>query len=443
MYISEVCIEGFKSYANRVTLSNFDENFNAITGLNGSGKSNILDSICFVLGIRNLSQVRAANLQDLVYKQGQAGISKATVSITFCNSDPKKGPTGFEDKETITVTRQVCQSWRGCGDLQSGPKHGGWGGGSTTAQRKFVLLRVRRAIRAPLLQVVIAGRNKYLINGHAATETLIDAPSPSPTVQVVVDDDATAKELLQKGQLRRRVTIIPLNKVSYPQMHPSVAEAAARLSGGRARPALELLQFDPRVAPAVQYAFANVFICQDAGTAKKLAFSREVNMRCVTLEGDDFNPSGTLTGGSRGNRACTLLRLAELAAAREALADAGRQLAEVEAQLGGVEAVAREHTKCGGIRRARLSKELALAQHSLGLAQARVAGSEGAQLAAAADATEAQLAAAKEAGKEAAAKKKELVELAKVGVNKTRQRQLRTAKARYQGWKGELERRRG
>ncbi len=32
--------------------------FNAITGLNGSGKSNILDAICFVLGITNLSQVR-------------------------------------------------------------------------------------------------------------------------------------------------------------------------------------------------------------------------------------------------------------------------------------------------------------------------------------------------------------------------------------------------
>lgn len=56
MYISEITIEGFKSYANRVTLSNFDQYFNAITGLNGSGKSNILDSICFVLGIKNLSQ---------------------------------------------------------------------------------------------------------------------------------------------------------------------------------------------------------------------------------------------------------------------------------------------------------------------------------------------------------------------------------------------------
>ena len=37
---------------------------------------------------------------------------------------------------------------------------------------------------------------------------------------------------------------------------------------------------------------------QDSATAKTLAFHKEVRTRCVTLEGDDFNPSGTLTGTS-------------------------------------------------------------------------------------------------------------------------------------------------
>jgi hypothetical protein len=59
MFIEEVVIDGFKSYATRTVVSGFDPSFNAITGLNGSGKSNILDSICFVLGISNLTQVRA------------------------------------------------------------------------------------------------------------------------------------------------------------------------------------------------------------------------------------------------------------------------------------------------------------------------------------------------------------------------------------------------
>ncbi|KAG9342525.1 hypothetical protein JZ751_016530 [Albula glossodonta] len=127
MHIKSIIIEGFKSYAQRTEINGFDPLFNAITGLNGSGKSNILDSICFLLGISNLSQVRASNLQDLVYKNGQAGITKATVSITFDNSDKKQSPLGFETHDEITVTRQV----------------------------------------------VIGGRNKYLINGVNANNTRV------------------------------------------------------------------------------------------------------------------------------------------------------------------------------------------------------------------------------------------------------------------------------
>lgn len=58
MHIKSIILEGFKSYAQRTEVNGFDPLFNAITGLNGSGKSNILDSICFLLGISNLSQVK-------------------------------------------------------------------------------------------------------------------------------------------------------------------------------------------------------------------------------------------------------------------------------------------------------------------------------------------------------------------------------------------------
>ncbi|EQC29079.1 hypothetical protein SDRG_13239 [Saprolegnia diclina VS20] len=122
MFVEEVIIDGFKSYATRTVVSGFDPRFNAITGLNGSGKSNILDAICFVLGITNLSAVRAANLQELVYKQGQAGVTKASVTIVFNNSDAAKSPVGYEQYKQISVARQV----------------------------------------------VLGGKNKYLINGHTA-----------------------------------------------------------------------------------------------------------------------------------------------------------------------------------------------------------------------------------------------------------------------------------
>ncbi|KAL3786107.1 hypothetical protein HJC23_013098 [Cyclotella cryptica] len=107
MHIKEIVVDGFKSYAHRTVIAGFDPHFNAITGLNGSGKSNILDSICFVLGIQNLSQVRAGNLSELVYKQGQAGINKASVTIVFDNEDEASSPVGYEQCKEVNVTRQV------------------------------------------------------------------------------------------------------------------------------------------------------------------------------------------------------------------------------------------------------------------------------------------------------------------------------------------------
>lgn len=107
MHIQEIVVDGFKSYAHRTVIAGFDPHFNAITGLNGSGKSNILDSICFVLGITNLSQVRAGNLSELVYKQGQAGISKASVTVIFNNSDAPNSPVGYDHCPEIAVTRQI------------------------------------------------------------------------------------------------------------------------------------------------------------------------------------------------------------------------------------------------------------------------------------------------------------------------------------------------
>lgn len=107
MYIKSIVLEGFKSYGKRIEINGFDKEFNAITGFNGSGKSNILDAICFVLGITNLGQVRATSLQDLVYKSGQAGIKKASVTITFDNRDEQSSPMGYEQYEEIVITRQV------------------------------------------------------------------------------------------------------------------------------------------------------------------------------------------------------------------------------------------------------------------------------------------------------------------------------------------------
>lgn len=137
-------------------------------------------------------QVRAQNLQELVYKQGSAGITKASVSITFHNDDPANGPSGYEDKELITVTRQVGQRGRRRGGDRGGAGAGGsalscnaagsparhlaaamcsdagregCSGSSTTAAPSRAATRWAR-----YTQIVIGGRDKYLINGHQAQQ---------------------------------------------------------------------------------------------------------------------------------------------------------------------------------------------------------------------------------------------------------------------------------
>jgi structural maintenance of chromosome 2 len=57
MRIIKIILDGFKSYSGRVVLEDLDAQFNAITGLNGSGKSNILDGIIFVLGLGTMALV--------------------------------------------------------------------------------------------------------------------------------------------------------------------------------------------------------------------------------------------------------------------------------------------------------------------------------------------------------------------------------------------------
>ena len=108
MYIKSITLDGFKSYGRRTEITGFDKQFNAITGLNGSGKSNILDAICFVLGLTNMSLARCTNLRELIYKNGQTGITKAVVSITFDNRSKEVTPKGYEDFDEITITREVC-----------------------------------------------------------------------------------------------------------------------------------------------------------------------------------------------------------------------------------------------------------------------------------------------------------------------------------------------
>ena len=103
MRLKSLEIKGFKSFADK-TVVNFDEGITGIIGPNGCGKSNIIDSIRWVIGEQKISALRSENLEALVFNgsRTRSASGLAEVSLTFENTKNLL-PTEFS---TVTVTRK-------------------------------------------------------------------------------------------------------------------------------------------------------------------------------------------------------------------------------------------------------------------------------------------------------------------------------------------------
>lgn len=174
------------------------------------------------------------------------------------------------------------------------------------------------------------------------TATALEIVGGGKLFQVAVDNEATAKLLLQKGGLKKRVTILPLNKIDNRTLDPAKVEAAkalARSRGCNAYLALELVRFDEDVRRAMEYTFGNTIICDNAAVAQEIAFAPNIRTKTVTLEGDSYDPSGTLTGGSNSSLGTLLVKIEEHAQNSEKLVSTELRLKEVSQALNQLEAI--------------------------------------------------------------------------------------------------------
>lgn len=107
MRLKSLEIKGFKSFADKTTI-NFDEGITGIIGPNGCGKSNIVDSIRWVIGEHKISNLRSENLESLVFNgsKSRSASGLAEVSLTFENTRNLL-PTEFS---TVTITRKFYKS---------------------------------------------------------------------------------------------------------------------------------------------------------------------------------------------------------------------------------------------------------------------------------------------------------------------------------------------
>lgn len=104
MYIKEIKINGFKSFASSVNLE-LSKNFTGIVGPNGSGKSNIVDALKWVMGEQSVKTLRGQNgMTDVIFNgsSSREAARSAKVEIVLDNTD-KSLPLDFSEIEIKRV----------------------------------------------------------------------------------------------------------------------------------------------------------------------------------------------------------------------------------------------------------------------------------------------------------------------------------------------------
>lgn len=201
---------------------------------------------------------------------------------------------------------------------------------------------------------------------HIKAGTALEICAGGRLYNVVVDSEVTGTQLLQGGKLRKRVTIIPLNKIAAFKASAQTIATAQKIAPGKVDLALSLVGYDEEVSAAMEYVFGNTLVCQDADTAKKVTFDPNVRMRSITLEGDAYDPSGTLSGGSSPTSSGVLVTLQKLNEINRQLKEAEVALHQIQAQIG------REKSKLDQARQ--IKQELDLKAHEIKLAEEQISG---------------------------------------------------------------------
>ena len=101
MYIKQLEIDNFKSFANRSEIPLL-KGFTTVSGPNGSGKSNIIDSVLFALGLASASELRAENLSHFISTYTKR--NEAFVKVTFGD---------MEGGEDLSIARRIRKSTQG------------------------------------------------------------------------------------------------------------------------------------------------------------------------------------------------------------------------------------------------------------------------------------------------------------------------------------------
>lgn len=107
MLLTKLEVKGFKSFGDKITV-HFDKGITGVVGPNGCGKSNIVDSIRWVLGEQKTSALRSEKMENIIFNgtKNRKQLQMAEASLTFKNTK-NLIPTEYNE---VTITRRYYRS---------------------------------------------------------------------------------------------------------------------------------------------------------------------------------------------------------------------------------------------------------------------------------------------------------------------------------------------
>lgn len=107
MPLTELIIDGFKSFADKTTIQ-FGNGISGIVGPNGSGKSNITEAIRWAMGESRAKTLRGNNMKDVIFagSEFRKPLNSAQVTLVFDNKDRK---LNFSS-DKVAITRKILRS---------------------------------------------------------------------------------------------------------------------------------------------------------------------------------------------------------------------------------------------------------------------------------------------------------------------------------------------
>jgi chromosome segregation protein len=206
MHIKQLELFGFKSFVDKATVR-FSTGICAVVGPNGCGKSNIVDSIRWVLGEQSAKQLRGKLMEEVIFggANGRPSLNFTEVSLVLSNEDGKAPPPYHEHSE-IMITRRLFRS----------------------GESEYLINKIpcRRMDISRLFMDVGVGHRHYAIIEQGKISTVVE--SRPEDIRALIEEAAgiTKFKIKKKAALRK----IELTRQNLLRLGDIIAEVSRQLS---------------------------------------------------------------------------------------------------------------------------------------------------------------------------------------------------------------------